>query len=68
MDEIMVPLSEVIDMISLDVTIEVPDREYINMTHLACYEAGLIDAGTSVRKALREALQDKYQPKDKETA
>lgn len=60
----MIPLDDVIEMLSIDVTIEVPDREYINMTHLQCYEAGLVDAGTMVRKAIRDAIQKKYSPAD----
>lgn len=60
--EIMIPMSEVIEMISMDVSIEVPDRQYVNMTPLQCYEAGVIDAGTAVRKALRDAIQKKWNP------
>jgi len=60
MEEIMVPMSEIIEMISMDVIIEVPDREYVNMTHLQCYESGLIDAGTFVRKSIRDAIEAKY--------
>jgi hypothetical protein len=60
--EIMIPMSEVIELISMDVTIEVADRQYVNMTPLQCYEAGVIDAGTAVRKALRDAIQNKWNP------
>lgn len=58
--EIMIPMSEVIAMISMDVSIEVPDRQYVNMTPLQCYEAGVIDTGTAVRRALRDAIQKKW--------
>ena len=60
--EIMIPMSEVIEMISMDVSIEVPDRQYVNMTPLQCYEAGVVDTGTAVRKALRDAIQNKWNP------
>jgi hypothetical protein len=58
--EVMIPMSEVIAMISMDVNIEVPHREYIQMTPLQCYEAGVIDTGTAVRKAIRDAIQAKW--------
>jgi hypothetical protein len=58
--EIMIPMSEVIAMISMDVSVVVPDRQYVNMTPLQCYEAGVIDTGTAVRKAIREAIAAKW--------
>ena len=64
--EIMIPLSDVVEMLAMDVTIEVPDRQYINHTHLECYQFGLVDAGTMVRKAIREALIKKYDPTSEE--
>jgi hypothetical protein len=60
--EIMIPMSEVIELISMDITIEVADRQYVNMTPLQCYEAGVVDTGTAVRKALRDAIQQKWNP------
>ena len=58
--EIMIPMSEVIAMISMDVSIEVPDRQYMNMTQLQVYEAGVVDTGTAIRKAIRDAIQQKW--------
>jgi hypothetical protein len=60
--EIMIPMSEVIELISMDISIEVQHREYVNMTPLQCYEAGVVDTGTAIRKALRDAIQNKWNP------
>jgi hypothetical protein len=59
---IMIPMYEVIELISMDISIEVADRQYVNMTPLQCYEAGAIDTGTAIRKALRDAIQQKWNP------
>jgi hypothetical protein len=60
--EIMIPMDEVIELISMDITIEVKHREYVNMTPIQCYEAGVIDTGTAIRKALLDAIQNKWNP------
>lgn len=67
MKDIMIPMSDVIDLISMDVNIEVPDRQYVNHTPLECYQFGLIDAGTMVRKAIRDAIIKEYAPKKADT-
>lgn len=67
-EDVMVPLADVMLTISMDVSVEVQQREYLQMTPLQCYEAGVIDAGTAVRKAIREALKKKYQPESGENS
>lgn len=66
--EIMIPMSEVINMVSMDVSVEVQTRDYMNMTPLQCYEAGVIDTGTAVRRAIRDAIQAKWNPVVEEPA
>jgi hypothetical protein len=48
--EIMLPASEMLKILSMEVTVEVPDRDYEAMTPKDCYEAGLMDASTAVRR------------------
>ncbi len=65
-EDVMIPLADVMLIVSMDVSVEVQQRDYMQMTPLQCYEAGVIDAGTAVRKSIRDALKKKYQPEPKE--
>ncbi len=60
--EIMLPASEMLKILSMEVTVEVPDRDYEAMTPKDCYEAGLMDASTAVRQAMRREIRKRYFP------
>lgn len=60
--EIMLSASEMLEILSMEVTVEVPDRQYDTMTPKDCYEAGLMDAGLAVREAMRREIRKRYFP------
>jgi hypothetical protein len=62
--EIMLSASEMLEILSMEVTIDVPDRQYDTMTPKDCYEAGLMDASTAVREAMRREIRKRYFPED----
>lgn len=63
--EIMLPAAEMLEILSMEVTIEVPDRQYDTMTTQECYEAGLRDAGLAVREAMHREIRKRYFPEAK---
>lgn len=42
---------------SVDVDLQVPERDYTSMSPLDCYEAGMLDAAFRVREAIRDAIR-----------
>ena len=55
----------VIAAVGADAPIAVPERDYESMTPKDCYEAGLMDGGVAVRKAIRAAIDAALMPNEK---
>lgn len=62
--EKMLSASEMLEILSMEVVVEVPDRDYDSMTPKDCYEAGLMDAGLAVREAMRREIQRRHFPEE----